>query len=224
MVQRRKRWRVSKGAEPLAAGGNRSPRKRSTAKLKILQGATVVELAGSQLTRSRRSRSLFFSQFLGCLISKGAKTIHGFHGVARAIERQCCGHCGGNAFSPTPPLSTITGERGVVGSFLHYHGAPVGGLLVRLWRPTLQLPIRAMPEGLFAALRSAASRTLLVARFGYAEPCNSLSSAPRRIPRLSELEMVFAEGRARGSRSGACCAWDERIMLFTAKGSGAYRA
>ncbi len=88
-----------------------------------------------------------------------------------------------------------------MGSFLHYHGAPVGGLLVRLWRPTLQLPIRAMPEGLFAALRSAASRTLLVARFGYAEPCNSLSSAPRRIPRLRRARNVVRE-RERAGKSG----------------------
>ena len=91
---------------------------------------------------------------------------------------------GGKAFPPHPHFCPVPG----------FHFPWVAPLLPRrpLWGLTCR-PVAAnssppavggLWQRAFASLRSTASLLLLAARFGFAEPCGSLTSAARRLPRF----------------------------------------
>jgi len=109
---------------------------------------------------------------------------------------------GGKLF-PRTPISTLCRAFISRGLRYSYRGGPFGALLVGLWPPPLHRPLRGLRQRAFASLRSTASYSLLAARFGFAEPCGSLTSATRRLPRFCAGQKRSGPGESRVATFGA---------------------
>ena len=121
-----------------------------------------------------------------------------------------CKAFAGESFSPAPPFPPCAGLSLAVGC-APATAAALRALLVRRRRPTLHRPLRGLRQRAFASLRSTASLLLLAACFGFAEPCSSLTSATRRLPRYCAGQKrsgpgkschVVGRGRAAASWAG----------------------